>query len=237
MAAVAAAERAFDGMGDRELAGRIAGGDRAAFTFLIRRSNQRLFRAAWAVLKNRHDAEEVVQAGYLKAFFAMGRFDAASSLATWLTRIVVNEAISHGRASRRRKRSLGDQGLAVLEDWRERLRATPSLSAAPEDALMRRQLAQILESAIARLPDTFRLVFVLHEVEGLTTEEVAAATGVQVGTVRTRLFRARRQLREDLGPEMRRALESTVAFAGADCDALTAKVLAALEQRTPPAAG
>ncbi|HEY1752717.1 MAG TPA: RNA polymerase sigma factor [Caulobacteraceae bacterium] len=216
-------------MDDRTLAARIDAGDRAAVTFVVRANNQRLFRAAWGVLKNRADAEEAVQEGYMKAFAAIGRFGGASSLATWLTRIVVNEAISKVRASRRRKRSLEGQGLTVLEDYRERLQSAASLTAAPEESVMRRELAQILQGAIARLPETFRLVFVLHEIEGLSADEVAASIGAPVETVRTRLFRARRRLREDLGPELQRTLQSTVAFAGADCDGMTARVLAAFE--------
>lgn len=217
----------YEALDDRSLASRIGAGDPLAATLVIRRHNQRLFRAAWAVLKNRSEAEEAVQDGYLKAFAAIGRFEGASSLATWLTRIVVNAAISRLRAAKRRKRALGGQGVASLQEFRERIAEASSPIASPEEELMRRQLSHALEAAIARLPDPFRIVFVLHEIESLSADEVASSLGVPVETVRTRLFRARRRLREDLGPELKRALEGSFVFAGADCDALTARVLAA----------
>src|SRR5690348_781898 len=129
----------YEALDDARLAAAVAAGDRLAVTLVLRRHNQRLFRAAWSVLKNRADAEEAVQEGYLKAFAAIDRFEAGSSLATWLTRIVVNAAISRLRASRRRKRSLAGAGVASLDDARARL-APVSPAASPEEAYMRRQL-------------------------------------------------------------------------------------------------
>jgi RNA polymerase sigma-70 factor (ECF subfamily) len=222
----------YEALSEPDLVTLILAGDAAAARLVIRRNNQRLYRAAWSVLRNRAEAEEAVQEGYLKAFAAMNRFEGGSALATWLTRIVVNEAISRLRATKRRERSLKANGLAVLEEHRTRLKETPSLSAGPEESLMRRELAGLLERAVARLPEPFRLVFVLHEIEGLGADEVADATGLPVETVRTRLFRARRRLRADLGPELRRAMDGVIVFAGADCDALTVRVLAAWEAQT-----
>ena len=227
---VLAARPDYAGLDDRELARRIAGGDSDAVVFLVRANNQRLYRAAWSVLRNKADAEEAVQEGYMKAFAAIDRFAGGSSLATWLTRIVVNEAISRVRAARRRKRSLGEAGVSVLDDYRASLETAPSLNPAPEEQVMRRELSRLLQAAITQLPETFRLVFVLHEIEGLSADEVAASIGAPAETVRTRLFRARRKLREILGPELQRSLQETVAFAGADCDAMTARVLAAFQQ-------
>lgn len=226
------AARALDygTLAEGELARRIATGDRGAARYLIRRNNQRLFRAAWSVLKDRAEAEEAVQEGYLKAFAAIGQFHGEAALSTWLTRIVVNEAINRVRAARRRDRAMKKEGLAVLRDHRERLGDAPSLAGQPDEAIIRRQLAEVLQRAIARLPEPFRLVFVLRDVEGLSAEETAAALGAHEGTVRTRLLRARRRLRADLGPELRQALQSTITFAGADCDALTARVLERLER-------
>lgn len=227
----AAVERLdYEAMGEADLAACIAGGDRDAARLLVRRNNQRLFRAAWSVVKNRAEAEEVVQEAYLKAFAGIGEFRGGSALSTWLTRIVVNEAINRVRAAKRRSRAFKEQGLSVIDDYRDRLSGAPSLNQAPDEALARRQLSALLERAIARLPEPFRLVFVLREVEGLSAEAVAEAVGAPLETVRTRLFRARRRLQADLGPELKRTLETTVAFAGADCDALTERVIAALER-------
>lgn len=217
----------YEAFSERELCARIVAGDSLAARLVVRRHNQRLFRAAWSVLKNRAEAEEAVQEAYLKSFASLDRFNGDSTLATWLTRIVVNEAISRLRAAQRRKRSLEEQGLAVLQEYRDRLAATPSLSEGPEDSLMRRQLSDLLQGAVARLPEAFRTVFVLHEIEGLSADEVSESLEIPVETVRTRLFRARRRLRDDLGPELRQAFEGAIAFAGADCDALTERVLIA----------
>lgn len=224
----------YETLTERELCERLGGGDSLAARVVVRRHNQRLYRAAWSVLRNRAEAEEAVQEGYLKAFAAIGRFEGGSSLATWLTRIVVNEAISRVRAARRRERAFQANGLAILQAYRDRAVEASSLGA-PEESVMRKELASLLQSAVEKLPDAFRLTFVLHEVEGLSTEEVAENLGIPVETVRTRLFRARRRLRADLGPELRRAFENTITFAGADCDALTARVLAAFEAAKRPA--
>jgi len=225
----------YQAMSERQLCQRIAAGDSLAARLVVRRNNQRLFRSAWSVLKDRAEAEEVVQEAYLKAFAGISRFSGESTLATWLTRIVINEAISRLRAAKRRKKALEEEGLAILDDYRERL--APSLVAAPEESVMRRELAGLLERAVARLPDLFRTVFVLHEIEGLSAEEVGASLGIPVETVRTRLFRARRRMRDDLGPELRRAFDGTIAFAGADCDALTDRVIAAFEASRRSKAG
>ena len=211
-------------LSDSELASRIAARDVAAVRLVTGRNNQRLFRTAWSILKDRSEAEEAVQDGYLKAFGAIGTFAGRSSLSTWLTRIVVNEAL--GRRARAQKRSqlLNQESVVVLEEYREKLMAG-SVTQSPEKALMRRQIAKLLETAIARLPDAFRPVFVLREIEGLSVEDTAEALQIPEETVKTRLFRARRRLQKELDPELCDALAETFPFAGADCEALTNRVI------------
>ena len=111
-----------------------------------------------------------------------------------------------------------------MEEYREKLMGG-SVTHSPEIVLMRRQIARLLESAIARLPDSFRPVFVLREIEGLSVAETAEALQIPKETVKTRLFRARSLLQKELGPELRNALSETFPFAGADCQALTRRVL------------
>jgi RNA polymerase sigma-70 factor, ECF subfamily len=212
---------------DTELAGRIAARDAAAVRLVTGRNNQRLFRAAWSILKDRSEAEEAVQDGYMKAFNAIGTFAGRSSLSTWLTRIVVNEALERRRRALKRSRLLNQESVLVLEEYREKLMAG-SVTHSPEKALMRRQIAKLLETAIGRLPDTLRPVFVLREIEGLSVEDTAEALQIPEDTVKTRLFRARRRLQKELDPELCDALSETFAFAGADCEALTNRVLARL---------
>jgi RNA polymerase sigma-70 factor, ECF subfamily len=221
----------YTALSDDELACRIAARDVAAVRLVTGRNNQRLFRTAWSILKDRSEAEEAVQDGYLKAFDAIGTFAGRSSLSTWLTRIVVNEALSRRSRAQKRVRLLNQESVLVLEEYREKLMAG-SITQSPERILMRRQIAKLLEMAIARLPDIFRPVFVLREIEGLSVEETAEALQIPEETVKTRLFRARRRLQKELGPEMRNALSETFTFAGADCEALTNRVLARFSKST-----
>jgi RNA polymerase sigma-70 factor (ECF subfamily) len=213
--------------GDVELARLCAMKDPAALRQVITANNQRLFRAAWSILKDRSEAEDAVQSAYLKAFARIGEFEGRSALSTWLTRIAINEALGRLRSSRRRKKNLEDQGVSVLDHYRETL-MRGSQPAAPDASLAREQLRLLLERAVAGLPDAFRSVFVLREIEGLNVEETAEALDLAPATVKTRLLRARRKLRDALEPDVHSAMVGAFPFAGADCEAMTEKVLNAV---------
>ena len=217
----------FARLSGAELAERFAARDPDAIRHVIAANNQRLFRTAWSILKSRADAEEAVQAAYLSAFANMGSFEGRSSLSTWLTRIVVNEALGRRRSEQRRRRHLEQEGVAVLDDYRDAL-MRGSEAETPDVAVAREQIRRLLEKAVAALPDPFRTVFILREIEGLSGEETAEILDVPVATVKTRLFRGRRQLQEMLAPEMSTVLSGAFPFAGADCAQLSARVLAAL---------
>ena len=219
--------RDYRSLSDTELARLCAARDATAIRYVITSNNQRLFRTAWSILKHRAEAEEAVQAAYLSAFAKMGTFEGRSSLSTWLTRIVVNEALGRRRSEKRRRRNLEEEGIAVLDAYRETF-MRGSETESPDAAIAREQIRKLLEQAVGQLPDTFRTVFVLREIEGLSSEETAEALGVPPATVKTRLFRARRRLQEMLAPEMGTALSGTFPFAGADCAALTERVMARL---------
>ena len=214
-------------LSDTELARLCAARDATAIRHVITSNNPRLFRTAWSILKHRAEAEEAVQAAYLSAFAKMGTFEGRSSLSTWLTRIVVNEALGRRRSEKRRRRNLEEEGIAVLDAYRETF-MRGSETESPDAAIAREQIRKLLEQAVGQLPDSFRTVFVLREIEGLSSEETAEALGVPPATVKTRLFRARRRLQEMLAPEMGTALSGTFPFAGADCAALTERVMARL---------
>jgi RNA polymerase sigma-70 factor (ECF subfamily) len=218
-------------LSDAELAARIAAGDGAAVRLVTERNNQRLFRAAWSILKNRDEAEDAVQAGYMRAFAAIGTFEGRSALSTWLTRIVINEALGRARAEKRRRARLDESSVVHLDEYREKLMRGSTSAAAPDAALARAQLRGLLEQAIAALPDGFRSVFVLRDVEGLSVEETAEALDILPATVKTRHLRARRRLQEALAPDVKAALSGTFPFAGADCAAMTERVMAAWEAR------
>ena len=214
-------------MSDGDLARLCAARDRGAIEHVITINNQRLFRTAWSILKHRAEAEEAVQAAYVSAFANIGSFEGKSALSTWLTRIVVNEALGRRRAEKRRHRHLIGEGVAVMDVYRETL-MRGSQADAPDAAVAREQIRQLLEKAVAELPDAFRTVFVLREVEGLSGEETAAILKLPVATVKTRLFRGRQRLQQMLAPELKTALSGAFPFAGADCAALTRRVLSAL---------
>jgi len=223
----AAASLDYDRLDDVELARRLGARDAAAVRLITARNSQRLFRTAWSILKSRSEAEDAVQSAYLRAFAAAGEFEGRSSLSTWLTRIVINEALGRKRSAKRRLAGLDGRSVTILDEYREKL-MRGSTTSLPDGSLARGQIRQMLEEAIARLPDAFRMVFVLREIEGLGVEETAETLGIVPATVKTRHFRARRRLQEELAPELKTALSGTFPFAGADCEAMTERVIAAI---------
>ena len=227
----------YAAMPDTALARCCAAGDGAAVRHLVVANNQRLFRAAWSILRNRDEAEDALQSAYAKALAAIGTFEGRSSLTTWLTRIAINEALARKRAQKRRHKYLEAKGVQVLETYREQL-AKGSAAPSPEAEAAREQLRAMLEQAIAKLPESFRTVFVLHEIEGVSVDEAALVLDIPTGTVKTRLMRARLKLQQALAPDVRRALTGTFPFAGADCARLTDEVMRAYaeRQRTEPSA-
>lgn len=222
----------YGAMLDIELARCCASGDVNAVRHLVSANNQRLFRTAWSILRNRHEAEDVLQSAYAKALGAIGSFEGRSSLTTWLTRIAINEALARKRSQERRRNHLEAEGVQVLENYREQL-AQGSAAPNPEAEAAREQLRSILERAIAGLPENFRTVFVLHEIEGVSVEDAAQVLEIPTGTVKTRLMRARRKLQQALAPDVRSALTGTFPFAGADCARLTERVIAAYMEQRP----
>ena len=181
----------YETLSDIELARRIAQRDSMAARLVIKRNNQRLYRAAWSVLKDRSEAEEAVQDGYLKAFAAIGSFAGKSSLSTWLTRIVLNEALGQRRSAQRRSRQLREQSVAIIDEYREKLMSGSDGVMSPEADVARSQIAKLLEAAVADLPEAFRLVLMLRDVDGLSVEETAEVLQISPQTVKTRLLRAR----------------------------------------------
>ena len=225
---MAISARDLTALTDLELARRVGQRDPGAVRLMTERNNQRLFRTAWSISRNRSEAEDVVQTAYLRAFAAIGDFAGHASLSTWLTRIVINEALGRERAARRRRARLNADSITDLDAYREKLMTGSIQRGGPDAALAITQMRGMLETAIAGLPRDFRLVFVMREIEEMTVEEVADALAILPATVKTRLFRARRRLREALAPELQASLNGAFPFAGADCAVLTDKVLAAL---------
>lgn len=216
----------YHNIDDLELAALAADRDPQAVRTITTRNNQRLFRVAWGILRNRTEAEDAVQSAYLRAFSSLDKFQGRSALSTWLTRIVINEALGAKRARERQRQMLETNEVAVLDLYREELMQGSLDRASNGEQVARIQIRGILERAIAALPQEFRLVFILREVEGLSVKDTADALGLVEGTVKTRLHRARLRLKEMLAPEVRDLLHGTFPFAGPDCDRMTNAVVA-----------
>lgn len=217
----------YSRLDDRHLARLCQNKDAGAVRYLLTANNQRLFRAAWSILKQRDEAEEAVQAAYVSAFSALGSYEGRSSLSTWLTRILINEALGRRRATGRRRAQLEAEGVEMLDSYREKLMAGSTVES-PDAEAARAQLRMLLERAVSELPDMFRTVFVLREVEGMSVEETSVVLGIPAATVKTRLLRAKKRLQDLLAPDVHDALTGAFPFAGADCAALTEKVIARL---------
>lgn len=218
----------YETLSDVELADRAVRRDVSAIKIITARNNQRLFRAAWSVLRSHTDAEEAVQEAYLKAFTNLSGYSGKSSLSTWLTRIVVNTALDHKRASDRRRTALQSQDVAMIEDQRAIHAANASTSQPPETQLVRSELADAIKNAVSRLPDQYRSVFVLRDIEGMSVRETAQVASLKEATVKSRLHRARHILRDDLAVEIGGILSDSITFAGANCEAMTQRFLTAL---------
>lgn len=219
------------GLTEAELVDLARQGGENAIRTLIERNNQRLFRAARSVLHNDGEAEDVVQETYVKAFTALAGFRGEASFSTWLTRIALNEAVSR---LRRRKKNSQLEALDQAVSADAGLVSLFPLSLVPLPADMeaaRSEMRQILEMAIDGLPEGFRTVFVLRDVEGLSTEETAAHLTLKPETVKTRLHRARRMLRAVLEEQMRGSFAELYPFDGARCANMAERVIAALRTR------
>ncbi len=210
---------------DSVLVARTAAGDEEAFEALMRRFNQKLFRVARSILRNDADAEDAVQDAYMQAYRRLGDFRGDAQLGTWLTRIVINQALMRLRAHRRDRVVLafhqpdGD-GTDVATDVADEKAESPS------NAAFRAEIRRLLEHHIDELPLPMRTVLVMRDVEDMSVQETAESLGIPPATVRTRLFRARALLREMLTRDTDTATLDVFGFDGARCDRLVAGVLA-----------
>jgi RNA polymerase sigma-70 factor (ECF subfamily) len=211
----------YAAMAEEALLRHAQSGDREAFRAIMQRCNQRLFRVARAVVNSDEEAEDVLQDAYLKAFAGIGHFRGEAGLMTWLTAITLNEA--RGRLRRRRPTA----SLDVMEDAGVRVVPFPGLSesADPEAEAARFEVRRLLEQAIDTLSEDFRIVFMLREVEGCSVEETAAQLGLNPQTVRTRLFRARQSLRQELVLKISSGMEGVFPFLGVRCARIADQVL------------
>lgn len=224
----------YASLADPTLVGLVQAGDRGAFREITVRCNQRLFRVARGVLKDDAEAEDVVQAAYVDAYARLADFRHEASLLTWLTRIVLNEAYGRLR-SRHPTVGIEQLDLAPGEGGGQVLAFTARTGGEdPAAAAARAQIRRLLETAVDALPEPFRIVFVLREVEGCSVEETAHALDLKPETVKTRLHRARRLLRAALQDSLSAVAGDAFPFLGARCARLTEAVLQRIQPGSTP---
>jgi RNA polymerase sigma-70 factor (ECF subfamily) len=196
----------------------VLAGNTAVFELLMRRHNERLYRAARAIVRDEQEAEDVMQQAYVNAFLNLRQFNGSARFATWLTRIAINESLS--RVRRLGRYETFDDEAADL--------ATARCSSPhdPERQACAGELRELLEWAIDGLPDGMREVFVLRDVEGLSTSETAAALAVSDDVIKTRLSRARAALRRLLEERTGATAREVFRFYRPRCDRVVAAVLA-----------
>ena len=217
---------------DEAVVARVLAGDASLFEILMRRHNQRLFRAARGIVADDAEAEDVMQEAWLRAFRELAGFRGEARFATWLVRIACHEALA--RAQRRRRLvpiqgGAGSPGGGGAPDGRPEPRA--AAAARPDRELENRELQAVLQEAVEVLPDPLRAVFCLREIEGLSTDETAGALGLTAENVRVRLHRAKRALRQTLDRRVGREVRRLYLFDGARCDRVVETVFARLQLR------
>jgi RNA polymerase sigma-70 factor (ECF subfamily) len=212
---------------EAELVERARGGQAGAVRLIIRQHNQRLYRIARSILRDDSEAEDALQEAYARAFTNLASFRGEARLGTWLARIVMNEAL--GRLRGRRPTVALDPVIATGALEAEIIpfpNANPELD--PETAVAQRELRALLERAIDDLPESFRTVLVARLIEGMSVEETAELLGIVPETVKTRLHRARRLLRDAMEKHIGPAMGDAFPFAGRRCERVAESVIARL---------
>ena len=220
MQAAAILERArSEGWSDEEVVQRVRAGDTALFEVLVRRYNQRLYRVARAIVRNDAEAEDVMQDAYVRAFAHLDQFEARAPFAAWLTRIAVNNALARLRIQQRMQ--------PLAEDGGEGKITMPAdqHSMNPEEQTSNAELGRILEETLLSLPEQYRTVVMLRDVEEMTTAETAEVLGLTEDNVKVRLHRGRAIMRGNICDRVGTTAREAFPFLGARCDRMTALVM------------
>ncbi|MCC6362500.1 MAG: RNA polymerase sigma factor [Bryobacterales bacterium] len=204
---------ATSALSDEDIVARVLSGEVPLFELLVRRHNQRLYRATKAILKDEEEAEDAMQEAYVRAFVRLDQFAGEARFSTWLTKIAVHEAL--GRL-RRRKRQ---------EEFPDTMKSHDN----PERTVHDLRVRAAIEHAVEKLPPIYRAVFVLRDVEELSGAETAECLGITEETVKTRLHRARMLLRRRLERVIGSELGRSFSYGARRCDAMTAAVMARIQ--------
>ena len=211
----------WNSLDDEQVVSQVLDGQTALFEVLMRRHNERVYRVARAILRDENEAEDVMQQAYVNAYAHLRQFDHRAAFATWLTKITVHEALARARRKgRHQSLDVGGHSMDNIVPLRSRDN--------PERQAFNRELNELLEVVIDGLPDGYREVFMLREVEGLSTAETAQCLGISEDNVKTRLTRARGMLRRDITTRFGAVAADTFRFLRPRCDRVVAAVLARL---------
>jgi RNA polymerase sigma-70 factor, ECF subfamily len=210
---------------DEEVVERVLAGETALFEILMRRYNQRLYRISRVILRDDGEAEDVMQDAYVRAYEHLEQFAGKAAFATWLTRIAIHEALA-----RKRRRSRMEE-LDAFPANGDVMSILKSSGPSPEAGTAQAETRQLLEEAIDRLPEAYRTVVVLREVEEMSVAETAASLGVTDGVVKTRLHRAHAMLRRDLYARARGRAADLYQFHAVRCDRVVKAVFARIKER------
>jgi RNA polymerase sigma-70 factor, ECF subfamily len=206
---------------DEQVVKRVLAGDTSLFEVIMRRYNQRLYRAARAITRSDSEAEDVLQDAYVRAFQHLAQYRGQAAFGAWLTRIAVNEAIARLRQSKK---------FEPFEDSEGEVVHMISLDRSPEQSAADSEARALLEQAVERLPDNYRVVYMLREVEELSTAETAQALEATEENVKVRLHRARALLRKQLYATVGKNAREAFTFHAVRCDRVVRNVFARLQQ-------
>jgi RNA polymerase sigma-70 factor (ECF subfamily) len=215
-------ERArIEGWTDEQVVERVLAGDTEVYEIIMRRYNQRLYRVARGILHDDHEAEDVMQQAYVRAFEHLNQFEGRAKFSTWLTRIAVHEALA-----RLHRRGRMESIEPSLETNGENMLSLTSTTPDPESEAGRRELISLLENAVLALPQQYRSVLVMRDIEQLSTSETAQCLDMSEDNVKIRLHRARAMLRRELFTRAGATSSSAFLFMGERCDRVVRNVFA-----------
>ena len=223
MASAVLQQAKIEGWTDEQVIERVLAGETAAFEILMRRHNQRIYRAALAITRNDAEAEDVMQDAYVRAFQHLGQFSGRAQFSTWLTRIAVHEALA-----RNRKNGRSESLDAITEATGDSI--MPSDSADPETQASTAEMTRVLEQAMLALPDSYRAVIMLRDIEEMSTAEAAEVLDITEENLKVRLHRARSLLREELYTRVGTGKAQAFPFLAPRCDRVVQRVFERLAE-------
>lgn len=213
-------------LSDEEVVARVLAGEVGMFEIVMRRHNQRLYRVARAILRNDGEAEDVMQDTYVRAYGHLDQFAGRAKFSTWLTRIAVHEALA-----RQHRRNRYQELEPMSEREGDPMDRFASLAPDPEQQASNSEVRELLEEAIEKLPDAYRTIFMLRDVEDMSTTDAADVLEITEENVKVRLHRARALLRKSLYARAGKERKELFAFHAVRCDRVVKNVFESIQKQ------